>query len=385
MTAILKMLGVASVAATASCISSILIVMSKNLHGKHSLDHDLFGVQKFHTTPVPRIGGIAVMIGMIFALIYLAIFDPILGRAVQINNITKILFAAFPIFFAGTLEDLTKKVSVKARLGASTLSALLVIFLLGLSLTKIDIWGFDTLLALAPIAIIVTTFVVVGGVNAVNIIDGFHGVAASAVVIMSAALGFIAWQCSDMFVTQLALLAAGSAFGFLLVNYPTGRLFVGDGGAYLLGFLVSETAVLLLIRNPIINAWQVLAICGYPVIEVLYSIYRRKIIRKASAGQADCLHLHTLIYRRMVYQLLANNKNQPWIRNASVACFVAIWIAGAAYAALLVGYNIPGAAAVVLAQVVLYMVTYARIVRGHWRPTVRPTVSLLISTNIELQ
>ncbi|WP_161539931.1 glycosyltransferase [Glaciimonas sp. PCH181] len=340
-------------------------------------------MQKFHTTAVPRVGGLAIAIGIVFALLFLAFADPVLGKTAQLKDTFKLLLAGCPIFIAGTVEDLTKRVSVKVRLSASIISALLASWLLGVTIDGLDIWGVDALLTIAPIAIAVTAFVVAGGINAINIIDGFHGLASSAVIIMSAALGFIAWQCGDTFVTQLAILVVGAAFGFLLVNYPTGRLFVGDGGAYLLGFLVSEIAVLLLIRNPSVNAWQVLAICSYPVTEVLYSIYRRKIIRKASAGHPDCLHLHTLIYRRLVCQLLTHNHDKPWIRNASVACFVSTWIATVSLAAVWFGKTIPGAGMVVAVQVLFYMAVYSRLVRGRWGP-VRSSSNLSIGPNVEL-
>jgi UDP-N-acetylmuramyl pentapeptide phosphotransferase/UDP-N-acetylglucosamine-1-phosphate transferase len=238
--------------------------------------------------------------------------------------------------------------------------------MLGATVDALDIWGVDTLLVITPIAVAITAFVVAGGTNAINIIDGFHGLAASAVIIMSGALGFLAWQCDDALVTQLAVLCAGATAGFLLVNYPRGRLFVGDGGAYLLGFLVSETAVLLLIRNPSINAWQVLAICSYPIIEVMVSIYRRKFIRKSNVGSADRLHLHSLIYRRLICLSLPHNHQQPWARNASVACVVAAWMLGICVLALALGDTIPGAIAVVFAQITLYMAVYARLVRGRW-------------------
>lgn len=364
----IKDAGVGAISAVVSFAGSVLIVLSQEWHGKHTKDHDLFGVQKFHTTAVPRVGGIAIIIGIIFAIACLAVADPILGNTAHVKSLFKFLLAGFPIFFAGTLEDLTKSVSVKVRLGASILSALLASWLLGATIDALDIWGLDTLLTITPIAIAVTAFVVAGGTNAINIIDGFHGIAASAVVIMLAALGFLAWSCGDTFVAQLALLGGGAAFGFLLVNYPTGRLFLGDGGAYLLGFWVSEVTVLLLIRNPTVSAWQVLAICCYPVIEVLYSIYRRAIVRKANPGRPDRLHLHTLIYRRLVCQLLPHNHHKPWIRNATVACFVGPWIAAMSLAAVFVGDTIPGAAVVVVAQVLLYMAVYARLVRSRWRP-----------------
>jgi UDP-N-acetylmuramyl pentapeptide phosphotransferase/UDP-N-acetylglucosamine-1-phosphate transferase len=234
-------------------------------------------------------------------------------------------------------------------------------------------WGLDQLMQSLPVAIIVTTIAVAGVANAVNIIDGFHGVAGSAAAIILAALGFLAWQAGDAFVAKLALLGIGAAIGFLAVNYPTGRLFMGDGGAYLLGFWLAEVAVLLVMRNPEINAWQVLAICAYPVIEVLYSVYRRKVIRKSSPGAPDRLHLHTLIYRRVVCQLMPRNEAQPWLRNAAVAWAIAAWIAAAAALAVAFGGTVSGAAVVLLAQVLLYMAVYTRLIRGRWR--LRPRLS----------
>lgn len=382
----LNIAGTALAAASASFVASVVIVASQKWHGKHSLDHDVSGVQKFHTIAVPRVGGIAVITGITFTLLLLTLTDPFLAAASGIRDAFKLLFAASPIFIAGTVEDLTKKVSVRARLGASIFSALLASWLLGATIVSLDIWGFDTLLTVAPVAIVVTAFVVAGGTNAINIIDGFHGIAASTVIIILSAMGFLAWIQGDMFVTQLAVIGAAAAFGFLLVNYPTGRIFVGDGGAYLLGFWVSEVAVLLLIRNPSINAWQLLAICAYPVIEVLFSIYRRRIIRKADPGHPDCLHLHTLIYRRLVCRLLRPNPSKPWIRNATVVCFVGTWIAVMAVASLLLGRTIAGAVAVVLAQVGLYLVVYARLVRGRWSWTsVRiVTAGSMIAADAEL-
>ena len=373
-------------AAILSFAGSVLIVFSQNWHGKHSLDHDLSAIQKVHTIAVPRIGGIAVMTGLIFSGIFFVIANPPLVKAINILDVFKLIFASCPIFLVGTLEDLTKRVSVKARLVASIISALLASWLSGAIIDGLDIWGFDALLTIIPFAILVTAFVVAGGTNAINIIDGFNGIAATVVIIMLAALGFLAWQCGDGLVTQLALLIGGAAFGFLIVNYPTGRLFLGDGGAYLLGFLVSEVMILLLIRNPSINAWQVLAICAYPIIEVLYSIYRRKIVRKMSPGHADRLHLHALIYRRVVCQLLRHNPAKPWLRNASVVCFVGTWVAVMSFIAVFAGNTIAGALVIVAVQVALYLAIYARLVRGNWRWHAVRAVSggLLIVADVEM-
>ena len=87
--------------------------------------------------------------------------------------------------------------------------------------------------------------------------------------------------------------------GFFLVNWPRGKLFLGDGGAYFLGFTLAWIAVLLPERNSSISPWTSLLICSYPIIEVGFSIYRRKFLREdASATQPDAVHLHTLANKR---------------------------------------------------------------------------------------
>jgi UDP-N-acetylmuramyl pentapeptide phosphotransferase/UDP-N-acetylglucosamine-1-phosphate transferase len=368
------MFDIVLLATIASCVASVVIVMSQGWHGKYSLDGDLTGIQKFHKKPVPRVGGIAFLAGILIVAICGALDYPHATKAAHDNGLFKLFLAGLPAFTLGLIEDLTKNVSVKARLLATFASALLASWLLGAYLPRLDIWGVDDLLGLVPVALVVTAIAVAGVANAVNIIDGFNGIAGFAVVIMLAGMGFLAWQHNDIFVMQLALAGIGATLGFLLVNYPTGRLFMGDGGAYLAGFWVAEVAVLTVVRNPGVHAWQVLAICGYPVIEVLYSMYRRKVIRKSSPGEPDCLHLHTLIYRRVVCQLIPRNEDRPWIRNAAVACIVATWIATTTLLAVWAGDSLQAAMFVVIVEVWLYTAVYARLVRRYW--CLNPVVNL---------
>jgi UDP-N-acetylmuramyl pentapeptide phosphotransferase/UDP-N-acetylglucosamine-1-phosphate transferase len=352
--------------AAVSFAFSALIVYSQKWHGKHSHDHDLNGVQKVHTTAVPRIGGIAVIAGIFVGLLIFNLIYPGEIKDTRITRIFMLLCASLPAFVAGIVEDITKTVSVKVRLSATISSALIASALLGATVNELDIWGVDTLLQLTPFAIIITALVVAGGVNAINIIDGFNGLSASVIVIMCAALGAVAWQAGDTFVALLSALCIGSAAGFLLMNYPSGKLFLGDGGAYFLGFWVSEIAVLLLVRNPSVNAWQVLAICAYPVIEVIFSIYRRKVVRNVNAGAPDALHMHTLLYRRVAPRFRSLLLRRPWGRNASVAFMIAPWIALMAAMSVLYGDTVVAGALLVALQAVLYVLLYKRIVRGRW-------------------
>jgi len=175
----------------------------------------------------------------------------------------------------------------------------------------------------------------------------------------------VALQHNDQFVAMLAVLGIGANLGFLAVNYPSGKLFLGDGGAYFLGFWVSEMAVLL-VRNPQVSAWQVLAICAYPVIEVLFSIYRRRMIQNVSPGAPDALHLHTLVYRRLVFKHVSKSQARPWKRNAAVVCVIAPVVAACVAVSATIGGSTPVSLLIVLAQTGLYVAVYGRLVRGRW-------------------
>lgn len=360
------MLKIGAAAGIVSFVVSLFIVQSQRWHGFVSNDHDLGGVQKVHALAVPRVGGIAVVSGILFGILAYAFFFPKQVPAARLSAILLLVVAGAPAFVAGIAEDLSKCISVRIRLIATFASALVASALLGATVHNLDIWGLDNLLKATPIAVLVTALVVAGGANAVNIIDGFNGLAGSVITIMALAIAAIALEHRDIFVATLGFLGAGSAIGFLLVNFPRGKLFLGDGGAYFLGFWVAEGAVLLLVRNVSVNAWQVLSICAYPVIEVLFSMYRRRVIQQVSPGAPDRLHLHTLVYRRVVRKLIKVEPPQAWLQNATTAGVIVPWVAMMSLLSVLVGQSILVAIGLVLAQVVFYIAVYRRLVRGYW-------------------
>lgn len=360
------MLGPLTLALLVSLLVCALNVATERWHGSYSFDVDLTGIQKVHQRTVPRTGGIALLSGVMAVPLFGMLEYSLL--ALQRDTgvfMLKLLLAAVPAFLAGIIEDLTKRVSVRTRLCSILLSALLAAWLLGSTLPRLDVWGLDSALTMIPVSLVVTLFMVVGVTNSINIIDGFHGVAGATVAIVLTGIACLAWRSGDVLLTQLALAGIGATIGFLLLNYPTGRLFMGDGGAYFLGFWAAELAVLTIVRNPAINAWQILAIFAYPVIEVLFSIYRRKILRHANVGAPDRLHLHSLFYRRVTRHKMKFTR-YPWLCNAGVACFVVTWLAIATTAAVLAGGTVAVAITLVLAQTLIYIAVYMRLVRGNW-------------------
>jgi UDP-N-acetylmuramyl pentapeptide phosphotransferase/UDP-N-acetylglucosamine-1-phosphate transferase len=272
----------------------LALVQTQHWHGHLSLDSSS-GVQNHHTEPTPRIGGVGIAIGLCLAW-WLAAAEVrvVLGSA---------LLASIPAFCFGLAEDLTKKVGVTARLLATMLSGFLAWYLTGVAMQNTGFPPLDWLLRLTPVAVVFTAFAVGGVANAVNIIDGFNGLASGSVAIMIGAIGIMAFNVGDPSIGGACFLIVAVALGFSAVNWPMGRLFLGDGGAYLLGFLLAWMAILLPMRNPQLNAWATILVCAYPVIEVFFSVVRRHRREGHHPGQPDKVHLHHLIHRRVICKL----------------------------------------------------------------------------------
>jgi len=297
-----------------------LVILTQRWHGRLSLDHDLQAVQKLHHNPVPRIGGLGLLVGLLIAVAggYL-----VNGQSYPTTLI--MLVCAVPVFLAGLIEDLTKSVSIRTRLYASFISASLAVWLLDAKLTDVDVPIVDDLLSMPAVSVAFTVFAVGGVTHSINIIDGLNGLAAGAVSIMLAGLAGLAWVHGDLLVMRLCLWGIAAIVGFMLLNYPFGRIFLGDGGAYLAGFWLAECAVLLLVRNPESSTWAVLLSCCYPVWETVFSIYRRRVRDGVNTGQADLGHLHQLLYWRLRSNTRRQLRPSPeWFRHGLASA--AIWV-----------------------------------------------------------
>ena len=278
-----------------SLVLTLLVVRSASLHSWMSADHDLSGPQKFHTDPVPRIGGFGVLAAMVVA----GLFSDF-TQAGSAARFWLLIACGAPAFLVGIAEDLTKAVSARWRLLATCISAALAVWLLEGVILRTDIPGVDQLIRWIPAAIALTLLCVTGVANAINIIDGFNGLASMCVMMMMLGIAYVAFQTEDAFVASSALIAAGAVLGFFMWNYPAGLIFLGDGGAYFVGFILAELSVLLLARNSSVSPIFPLLLCAYPIFETVFTMYRRRVLRGVATAQPDGIHLHTLIHRRLI-------------------------------------------------------------------------------------
>jgi UDP-N-acetylmuramyl pentapeptide phosphotransferase/UDP-N-acetylglucosamine-1-phosphate transferase len=341
----------------ASFIATLLIIRFKHLHGQFSGDHDLSGPQKFHAESVPRIGGISIAIGLLAAtLINLqsSIAEPL--------KVT-LLLCAIPTFAIGLAEDLTKRIGVKTRLLFTALAALMVVYLLDAPITRLDIWGVDYLLGIPLVAIVFTVFAITGLANAYNIIDGFNGLSSMVGIITLLGLAYVGFLFQDTTILSLSLIMVGAILGFFIWNYPRGLIFLGDGGAYLIGFWIAVLSVLLIARHPSISPWFALLINAYPILETLFTIYRRKIHQGKSPGFPDGIHFHTLIYRRILNPTAVKSKFDLLNANARTAPYLWLLSSFAVVPAILWWQSTPILIAFTLLFTISYVWIYTKIVR----------------------
>lgn len=299
---------------TSSVAICALILLTSRWHGRWSFD-SLNGSQKFHRELTPRIGGLAVIGSCFMAFL--------VNKDVELVGILRpILVCALIPFFFGFREDLTKDGSVLLRLSTSVVAAGAGVWLTGIYLNHVDVVWLDQLLGIPSIAIIFTLFAVAGLTNAINILDGFNGLASGVALIILLFISGMAVQVGDHDLAEIALILFAAIVGFMLFNYPFGKIFLGDCGAYFIGFMLAWLAILLPMRNPEVSPWASLLVCAYPVWEAIYSMCRR-IKNKTKVTQADDQHLHSLVKRRCVRKYLAHRP--AWFRNAAVAPL--IWLA----------------------------------------------------------
>jgi UDP-N-acetylmuramyl pentapeptide phosphotransferase/UDP-N-acetylglucosamine-1-phosphate transferase len=346
-----------------SLVISISLVLTKNWHGRFSMDHTE-GVQKFHTQPTPRIGGIGIFVSLLIAWRY--------GGQAENAVLAPLLLASLPAFLFGLLEDLTKRVGVVPRLFATMASGVVACFITGVAVNRADVPLLDEILKYWPFAVAFTAFAVAGIANAVNIIDGFNGLSSGAAMIILAAFGVIAQKHGDVVLAANCVLLGAAILGFWFVNFPFGKLFLGDGGAYFVGFALGWLGLLLTVRNPAVSPWVVVLACAYPVIEVLYSMWRR-FASKRSASAPDSLHMHSVVKKQFVLVRFAH-----WpadMRNAAVSPIM--WLCAACPAVSAVFLSSAPVWILVLANLmalILYHCLYRRLIR------VRDTNSTMVDS-----
>ncbi len=238
--------------------------------------------RKVHQRAIPRLGGLAIYVGFVVAILYeynTAISKDFVG----------LLVGCTVIVLVGIWDDIAQ-IEAKLKLfGQIVADAVLVAF--DIQIDWVTLPG-GKVVYLDYLAIPLTVFWIVGFTNVVNLIDGLDGLAAGISLIACMTMFFVSYQMGQFEVAYLALALAGSAFGFLQYNFNPAKIFMGDTGSMLLGYSMAAISIIGVVKTATTVALIVPVIAlGVPIMDTALAIVRRK-INGVPIFKPDKGHLH---------------------------------------------------------------------------------------------
>lgn len=248
-----------------------------------------------HANPTIRIGGLAVVAGLLTGLCVLSGWTG--GGGIFRYSVSWLVAGGLILFAIGLIEDVSGAVSVRLRLGLTLVVGAMMWFGAGLRVTRADFPPLDFLLSLWPVSMVFTMIALAGLVHAMNIVDGLNGLLAGINVVIMTAIFVVALRSESYLMAQVALMMVAATIGFALFNFPVARMFCGDAGAYVMGY-VAAVLLVALMEQQVVSPWFGLTVVIHPVVETLYSAWRRS-RRGAKAMQPDARHMHSLWMDRL--------------------------------------------------------------------------------------
>ena len=272
------------------------------------------GIQRVHEGEVPRLGGLVIYIGLWVYWLFCQY-----GQAMLF--IQTLLISSLPLIFISVKEDLQHNTRAITRLSFMMVSCILFFLCYDLSYPIIEfpVIG-DWLANSSVLSLLFFSFCVMVIINGCNLIDGANGLLPMSVLMQTLCLMFIAYETNDSFYIILLIYIIIPVMIFMGFNYPWGKIFLGDTGAYFLGFMLSMLTIIIFSEHPEIPTWVAVLILFYPAFELIFSIIR-KLIEHKSPMEPDPHHLHLkmfhLLKSQVMMQRVANSLVMP--------CLALIW------------------------------------------------------------
>lgn len=261
-------------------ISFLLIPIIKKI-AFHVNAIDYPNERKVHTTPIPRLGGLAIFIAFLAGYMIFA---------QELTQMLGILIGGFIILLIGFIDDINP-ISARYKLVGQVLAAAVVVYYGEISLQTLSAFGiFVNFGWFSPI---ITIVFIIALINAINLIDGIDGLSGGISIIYFLTVTIIAFIMGTAtgLETIICLLMIGSVSGFLVHNFPPAKIFVGDSGSMFLGYIISIVALLGFKNVTLTSLIIPLLILVIPILDTILAILRRFINNKP-IGQADREHIH---------------------------------------------------------------------------------------------
>lgn len=274
--------------------------------------------RKVHTIITPRIGGLAIYLGVLVAVLFGLLLGGASGMVFKNPRpLLGILLGGSIVFLVGLVDDVRRLRSL-TKLFWQIVGASVAIYF-GVEISFISN-PFNGLFPLGLIAVPLTLIWIVGMTNAINLIDGLDGLAAGVTAISSMTLFFVALRTHQVEAAFIMLAISGASLGFLRYNFFPASIFLGDAGSYFLGFMLAAAAIIGVFKTTLVVALVIpLLILGVPIFDTGLAILRR-LKEKRNPFSADKEHIHHLLLR-------AGFTQREAVLSIYVACFLLSGIA----------------------------------------------------------
>ncbi len=240
--------------------------------------------RKKQDQPIPRLGGMPLMLAMSLGLLVIFTVNP-----ANATNWFPILLGSVMMYGLGLWDDFKSLGAKKKLLGQLTTA--IVVYSLGLNIEKFSYAGVGSI-DLGAWSLPVTVFWLIAVPNIVNLIDGFDGLAGGLGMCMSVTLGIVAINNDQLAVACYAFTMAGGLLGFLVFNFPPAKIYLGDGGAYLIGFTIAALSLTSSNKGSVAKVLFVTLIAlGVPILDTTFAMLRRA-LRGYPVFHADDEHFH---------------------------------------------------------------------------------------------
>jgi exopolysaccharide biosynthesis WecB/TagA/CpsF family protein len=253
---------------------------------------DTPGPRKVHKIPVPRIGGIVFLLSTLAFVLPVFLMDNDIGRAFRAEHreYVFLLVSACVVFVIGFVDDIRpipSGVKLLCLIGAS-----LAICASGATMRTISM-GSSFELELGwmawPLTVMWITTITVG----MNFIDGLDGLAAGVAAIACGAVALLALWSSQVVMAALMLALLGSLTGFLFFNFHPAKIFMGDGGAMFLGFVIAAGSLVCQAKTcTLVGLALPGLVLGVPIVDAAFTVIRRGILCRRSIFSPERGHLH---------------------------------------------------------------------------------------------
>ncbi len=268
---------------------AIILVLISKLRVKLGITNIRKGPQNLHKKTTSRFGGIAIFLSLF--LVSLTSDVP------EYEFLIIFLLCALPVFLLGIIDDFELHIHPLLRLITAIPSAYLMYHYLGIEAYSVELFFLDNFFDYKIFSIVFICFALAGIVNAFNMIDGINGLVLLFCIATCLSVLIFPNVYSEYSINLFFVALLFSSLGVFVLNFPFGRIFIGDGGAYFLGMAISVGLIKIYQENSL-SPWFVFLMLLYPITEAISSAVRR-ILSKISALNADNRHLHHLIYRRV--------------------------------------------------------------------------------------